>query len=380
MPWGAVSAMELRDEFCRLAVQEDANIRQLCRRFGISGKTGYKWLGRYRQHGAAGVEERSRRPLTSPRRSSAALEQAVLAVRVRHPAWGGRKIAAVLAREGLAAPAASTITEILRRHGHEIGDAALGAGAAGFHRFEHERPNDLWQMDFKGHVPLSTGARLHPLTILDDHSRYCLALEACGDQKTLTVQQALIAAFRRHGLPLSLITDNGAPWGDGPGSPFTPLGVFLIDQGIVISHSRPYHPQTMGKDERFHRSLKAEALSGPPFQSLAAAATDLARWRMVYNTQRPHEALGMAVPAQRYQPSPRDYKEKVEPFDYAPGDTLRRVQDKGRISFKGRELRLPKAFKGRHIALRPTSEDGIYNVYYRHHHIARLDLTSPPEP
>lgn len=374
MPWGALSAMDLRLEFCELAGRDRANVRQLCRRFNISAKTAYKWLDRFREHGLSGLEEQPRRPLRSPGRCALALEQAVLAVRAEHPAWGGRKIRAVLETQGLSSPAASTITAILRRHGCETG--AHGGGAQAFRRFEHARPNDLWQMDFKGHVGLGDGARLHPLTILDDHSRYCLGLAACPDQKTQTVQQVLTSTFRRYGLPLALITDNGAPWGDGPGSPFTPLGVFLIDQGIVISHARPYHPQTMGKDERFHRSLKAEALSGPAFPSLAAAAERLGHWRMVYNTRRPHEALGMAVPATRYQPSPRDFRETVESFDYAPGDHVRRVQAQGRVGFRGRELRLPKAFRGRDVAFRASAEDGVYEVYYRHQRIARFDFTT----
>jgi transposase InsO family protein len=366
--------MDLRLEFCELAGRDGANVRQLCRRFNISAKTAYKWLDRFREHGPSGLEEQPRRPLRSPGRCALALEQAVLAVRAEHPAWGGRKIRAVLETQGLSSPAASTITAILRRHGCETG--AFGGGSPAFRRFEHARPNDLWQMDFKGHVGLGDGARLHPLTILDDHSRYCLGLEACPDQKTQTVQQVLTSTFRRYGLPLALITDNGAPWGDGPGSPFTPLGVFLIDQGIVISHARPYHPQTMGKDERFHRSLKAEALSGPAFPTLAAAAERLGHWRMVYNTRRPHEALGLAVPAARYQPSPRDFRETVEAFDYAPEDHVRRVQAQGRVSFRGRELRLPKAFRGRDVAFRASAEDGVYEVYYRHQRIARFDFTT----
>jgi transposase InsO family protein len=364
--------MDARLEFVMLASVEGANVRNLCRRFGVSPTTGYKWLERWRLEGIAGLQEQSRRPQTSPARSVAAIEDAVLSMRAEHPAWGGRKIARRLKDLGRqAVPAPSTVTAILKRHGVELG--AHGGGQSAFTRFERSRPNQLWQMDFKGHVALHAG-RLHPLTVLDDHSRFSVLLAACANERTETVRQQLIVAFRRYGLPERLITDNGSPWGDGPGNPFTPLGVWLIEQGIKISHSRPYHPQTMGKDERFHRSLKAEVLSSPPFADLAAAERALDRWRTVYNTQRPHEALELAVPASRYQPSPRDYVETIAPFEYAPSDSVRRVQQGGHVSFLGRNLKVPKAFRGKAVAFRPTTQDGVFDVVFRTQTIASVDI------
>lgn len=296
----------------------------------------------------------------------------MLSLRAAHPAWGGRKIARRLADLGHApVPAPSTVTAILRRHAVELG--RFGGGESAFIRFERARPNELWQMDFKGHVAMRAG-RLHPLTVLDDHSRFAVVLAACADQQTETVRTQLVAAFRRYGLPETLITDNGSPWGDGPGNPFTPLGVWLMEQDIKISHSRPYHPQTMGKDERFHRSLKAEALAGPPFADLAAAGRALERWRSVYNTQRPHEALALAVPASRYQPSPRAYVETVAPFQYASDDIVRRVQQGGHVSLLGRGLKVPKAFRGKAIAFRPTDQDGVFQAVFRTHFIATINI------
>jgi len=364
--------MDARLEFVMLASVEGANVRSLCRRFGISPTIGYKWLERWRGHGMAGLQELSRRPQNSPLRSATATENAVLSVRAEHPAWGGRKIARRLKDLGYeAVPAPSTVTAILKRRGIELGK--FGGGQSAFTRFERARPNELWQMDFKGHVALHTG-RLHPLTVLDDHSRFAVVLAACANERTETVRQQLVIAFRRYGLPEGLITDNGSPWGDGPGSPFTPLGVWLIEHGIRISHSRPYHPQTMGKDERFHRSLKAEVLSAPPFADLAAAERALDRWRNVYNTQRPHEAIELAVPASRYQPSPRDYAETIAPFEYAPGDIVRRVQQGGHVSLLGRAVKVPKAFRGKAIAFRPTTQDGVFDVVFRTQMIATIDI------
>jgi hypothetical protein len=374
MPFHEVSKMESKLEFVRLASMEGANVRALCRRFCISPTTGHKWLMRYRQGGVAALEEASRRPLSSPERCAPPIEEAVLAIRAAHPVWGGRKIRRRLVDTGFAdPPAPSTITGILRRNGCEIG--VFGGGAKPWTRFEHARPNDLWQMDFKGWVRLADGGRLHPLTVLDDHSRFSILLAACADQKTATVREALTGAFRRYGLPRAIITDNGSPWGDGPGSPFTPLGVFLIDQDIRIAHSRPYHPQTMGKDERFHRTLKAEAMSGPPFADRDSAARALARWRHVYNQERPHEALGLQKPADRYAASPRPFRENIPPFDYAPACILRRVQDGGRILYERRRRSVPKAFSGKQIALRPTERDGVFEAFYRHQCIGVLDFT-----
>lgn len=380
MPFTGVSAMDFKLEFVRLASAEGANRREMCRRFGISPSLGYRLLSRYAAQGEAGLLERSRRPHGSPRTTSDAIEAAVMAVRADHPVWGGRKIAAVLRRQGHAAPAPSTVTQILRRHGVTLG--AFGGGHAPFIRFEHAAPNDLWQMDFKGHVPLGSGtSRLHPLTVLDDHSRFCVVLEACADQERATVKSSLIKAFRRYGQPWRITADNGPPWGsgwagDGVSRPWTALGVWLLEHDVALSHSRPYHPQTQGKDERFHRTLKAEALSGPPFADLDDAVRRLQSWRTVYNTQRPHQALDLQTPITRYAPSPRAYSDQVAPFAYGPDDLLRRVDD-GRISFKAHRIRVPKAFSGKIVALRPTDIDGQHHLVFRAKTITTIDLTRP---
>lgn len=371
MPFSEVSKMDQRLEFCRLADAPGSNMAQLCARFGVSRQTGYVWLRRYRERGAAGMAERSRRPHGSPGRTDAQMEAAVLAVRAQHPAWGGRKIAAVLRAEQGASPSPSTVTAILRRNGVALN---AGAGQAVYTRFEHDRPNALWQMDFKGHVGLKTGARLHPLTVLDDHSRYALCVAACANERTGTVQAHLARIFGLYGLPDRIMTDNGAPWGNGPGDRFTPLGLFLIDQDIGIVHARPYHPQTMGKDERFHRSLKAEALSGPAFEDLAAAQRGLDAFRESYNTRRPHEALGLRPPVTRYRASARSYNATPAEPEYGPDDQLRRVDTSGHASLQGRKVRLPKAFRTRAVAFRPTATDGVFDVFYRRQKIKTIDL------
>jgi len=367
------SAMSQKLEFVKLATAEGANVSALCRRFEIGRTCGYKLLARYRAEGEAGLVERSRRPHSSPSRSAAEVEAAALVLRAKNPTWGGRKIAQVLERDDVGRPAPSTVTGMLRRNGIELG--AHGGGARPFTRFEHEAPNDLWQMDFKGHVALRVG-RLHPLTVLDDHSRFSVVLAACPDQTTETVKACLIEAFRRYGLPFRMITDNGPPWGDGGLNDFTLLGVWLIEIGIALSHSRPRHPQTLGKDERFHRTLKADALQGPPFDSLEAAQHAFDSWRHVYNAVRPHDALSGAVPLDRYRPSQREFKEIIEPFEYAPGDHLRKIQQRGATSLFGRQFKICKAFVGRVVAFRPTDKDGTFDVFFRHQKIQTIDLAA----
>jgi transposase InsO family protein len=376
MPFQEQSIMSQRDEFARLASQAGANIAELCRRYGISRFTGYKWLRRFyeQRDDKTWMADRSRRPFTSPGKTAAAIEAAVVSVRHAHPAWGGRKIRHVLIADGLAAPSASTITAILGRYG--LLDEAVSSQHRAFLRFEHASPNELWQMDFKGHFATDTG-RCHPLTVLDDHSRFSVCLSACANETGVTVRERLTTAFQHFGLPRAMVMDNGSPWGDGPGSPWTPLTVWLLQLGIRVAHGRPYHPQTQGKDERFHRSLKAEVLDYSRFRDLGDCQQGFDRWRHIYNTRRPHEALGMAVPADRYQVSRRSFPERLEPPEYAPTDIVRKVQAQGLISFKGRQIRLCKAFRGHNLALRPTQEDGIWDACFGPHRIAQVELRNP---
>jgi len=310
--------MSLRQEFVLLAQQEGSNRRELCRRFGISPQTAYKWLARYAVEGEAGLADRSRRPATYPEQTCAELEQRVVDLRREHPAWGGRKIRRRLQDLGYRdVPASSTITDILHRH--DLITPQASAQARAWERFEHAEPNYLWQMDFKGWFALRDGTQCSPLTVLDDHSRFNLLLAACTDTRTPVVQNHLCEAFRRYGLPLRINADNGAPWGS-PAQPgqLTKLEMWLIRLGVRLSHSRPAHPQTNGKDERFHRSFKAEVLAGRYFATSRQAQHAFDHWRDVYNPQRPHEALALATPVTRYKPSPRPYPDRLPPIEYSP--------------------------------------------------------------
>ena len=377
MPWQPKDLMETKKEFIALALQEGANRRELCRRFGITPKAGYALLARFSHEGVAGLQPRSRRPLRSPGQTEDEVVQAVLLVRSSHPAWGGRKIARWLLDHGHErVPAPSTITAILRRH--RLLDDRLCEQNTHWQRFEHEHPNALWQIDFKGHFDTAQ-ARCHALTLLDDHSRFNLLLHACKDVRTDSVQPQLERALRRYGLPVRINADNGAPWGSPRQAEhgLSELSVWLIRLGIRVSHSRPYHPQTNGKLERFHRSLEREALAGRAFLDLPQVQQTLNRWREVYNHERPHDALGLATPASRYAASVRSMPEKLAPIEYAPSDEVQVVKWDGRVDWRGRRLKVSNALHRLPIAFRPDpTSDGAYDVYFCHHRFMRIEMNS----
>lgn len=373
MPWKEITAMSQRQEFVSLAHEASVPFSELARRFGISRKTAYKWLRRHQAGGS--LADQSRRPVQSPTRTAPEVEKAVVAWRQRHPCWGGRKLAQVLRNEGYdGVPAPSTITHILRRHGL-LGEVGSG-GTPRWTRFEHPAPNDLWQMDFKG--TFAVGARrCDPLTVLDDHSRYNLVLQATADMKAATVRAALTDAFRRYGLPRRMNMDNGSPWGSpgGDSRGLSALAVWLVRLGIHLSFSTPGHPQSNGKDERFHRSLKAEVIARRYFDTTAQVQQAFDQWRSIYNHVRPHQALGLAVPASRYRPSPRCFPEVLPTIDYAPDDYTARVMTNGIVHLLGHTLKVSNALHGHLIAARPHhDQDGLFDLFFAHHRLTTIDL------
>jgi transposase InsO family protein len=334
-------------------------------------------LGRADRDCEESYADRSRRPHASPSRTAAAVETAVLSLRDAHPAWGGRKLRRRLIDLGHdLVPSASTITEILRRHDRLDTDAADRHGP--YQRFARESPNELWQMDFKAQFPTDEGA-CHALSVLDDCSRFALGLEACADQRLDTVKGRLTGIFRCYGLPHAMLADNGPPWGnsDDAHSRYTRLEVWLIQLGIPLYHGRPYHPQTQGKDERFHRTIEAELVGRRRFASLRECQQAFLRWREVYNTERPHEAIDLDTPSRHYRPSPRSFPESLPPVEY-PDRLVRKVQANGRISFAGRKWPVGKAFANHPVALRPTLRDGSYHVFFCQQQVATIDLCDPP--
>jgi transposase InsO family protein len=378
MAWQERDTVSIRLEFVQLALQPGANVRELCRRFEISPKTGYKWLERYAEGNGelASLQDRSRRPLSSPRRSSRDLEEAAIELRVMHPAWGARKIARRLLVKGQGQLPPSTVNSILHRHG--LIGARASEKTSPVQRFEHEQPNALWQMDFKGNFPTLAGP-CHPLTILDDHSRFNLALTANSRTTAAHIQPQLQEVFQRYGLPVRINVDNGPPWGaaEAVEHGLTKLTVWLIRLGITVSHSRPYRPQTNGKIERFHRTLNDEVIAGQHFADHQQVQRAFDYWRPVYNFERPHEALHMGTPIQRYRTSEFPMPQMLPDIVYRSDDLVLKVAAPGKINFKGRRWSVSRALSGLEIALRPDPDtDGCFDLYFCHQRFASIDLNN----
>jgi transposase InsO family protein len=363
--------VSLRSQFVTRAGAGAVSFSELCSEYSISRKTGYKWLRRHREGGGGGLADLPRQPRRQPGRLREEVEGRIVRLRQERPVWGARKLRKLLAREGVSPlPAKSTVNEVLKRNG--LIDPAASEASRPFVRFERPEPNSLWQMDFKGWFNTAERA-CHPLTVLDDHSRYAVCLAALPGERTELVQSSLEDAFARYGLPEAILTDNGSPWGSDSEHKHTVLGAWLMRLGIEHLHTRPYHPQTNGKDERFHRTLKLEVTGGREWHGLAHCQEAFDEWRDRYNAERPHEALGDLSPAERYRPSQRAYTGTPPPPEYPEGALTRMVDEKGKISLHGRKLLVGRAFRRDRVMLEPAP-DGRMAVIYGRSRVATLDL------
>lgn len=363
--------MRSKLEFVKLASVAGASMRALCRSYGVSPMTGYEWLRRYAEGGEPALIERSRRARSSPYKTPRDVEEQILALR-DETHWGGRKIAHVLNQEvPKLALRRGAVNSVLKRNGRIA--ESVSEQHHPWHRFEHAEPNDLWQMDFMG--AFATGDEpCHALTVLDDHSRFSLMLRACTNEQTPTVQTALTDTFERYGLPWRMTMDNGSPWGDDGSGVLTKLTAWLIRCGVRVSHSRPYHPQTQGKDERFHQTLQHELVNWVVYRDLAETQLAFDRWRDRYNLRRPHESLDMKTPASRYRTSQRLFSATLAPIEYDTSDHVRKVDTEGMISFRNRSVRVGRGCAGMRVAVRPIDPEGQFGVFFCHQQIATINL------
>ncbi len=353
MPWKVTNVMEERIKFIVRALNRDTVFSDLCKEFGVSRSTGYRWLNRYQECcNIFEVKELSRKPHRSPTKTSSEHETRVKALRLRY-GWGAKKLRVILGQEGVDLPVI-TINRILKRQGLVKPEICHRPALK---RFERACPNELWQMDFKGDYALRSG-RCYPLSILDDHSRFVVGLYALANQKGESVSSCLVDTFERYGLPEAMLMDHGTPWWSNTnGYGLTWLAVSLIKQGIRLYNSGIRHPQTQGKVERFHRTLKDSirhvgkvSNCGKP-KTIPEWEKALERFSKDYNFKRPHEALAMRVPADRYKSSPWKYNPNPAEWEYPPGAIVKRLNPQGCLGYNGGRYFVCEALSKEYVQL-----------------------------
>lgn len=364
MSWETKTVMEQREAFVEAAERGEERFAALCRRYQISRKTGYKWLKRAQE--GQQLTDQSRRPNRQPSKTPDDVEAQILAMREAHPTWGGRMIKASLEGKGYEnIPSARTCCAILKRNG--CIDPEEARKHRPFQRFEREKCNQLWQTDFKGDFLLGDGTRCYPLTILDDHSRFSIRIEPKSDTKE--VKESFIQTFKEFGLPDAVLSDNGPQFSGFRGG-YTQFERFLMDLDVAPIHGRIMHPQTQGKIERFHRTLKAEALRDIP-DTMEEMNRQFQEWRWFYNELRPHSALGMKPPSTVYRPSQRKY-EVPKPFEYNQEARLVKINNWGYLRFGPIQVYLSETMADTYMEIRP-SENDTFQVIYRNYRIATVD-------
>lgn len=358
MPWTETAIVDQRTEFVLRTLRNVEPFGELCREFGISRKTGYKWKERFLQQGLDGLGDRSRRPQASPSEVGEAMLCRIVNLKVAHPGWGARKLRAVLARTTPkdALPSESSFKRILDKAGLVEHRRRVRSEQAG--RLQTparaERPNHVWTIDFKGWWYTRNRLRFEPLTVRDDFSRYVLCAQALDDARTETVREQLVRVFERHGLPEVIRSDNGAPFA-ACNSPLglSRLSAWWLTLGIQLDRIPPGRPDQNGGHERMHRDLAREVESRAEYDAATQqAAIDV--WRSTFNEQRPHEALGMRVPRELYQTSPRKFDPTPIELTY-PGEYLtRKINHTGRVNIHSTCIQVSAALRGMNVGLQPT--------------------------
>lgn len=369
MPWERRTVYEQREEFAQAAM-ECRNFSALCREFGISRRTGYKWLERYKA--GMPMSDRSRRPARNPGKTPPEVEARILAVR-EDCGWGAKTIHKVLEREGCTElPCIKTVNNILRRNGCIQEDESLKRRP--FQRFEKDACNRMWQTDFKGEFRMADGNYCFPLDILDDHSRFLICIKPNLSTGNVVIP-TFIKAFRTFGMPDSILSDNGAQFA-GFKKGYTQFEKWLMDLDILPIHGRIKHPQTQGKIERFHRTLKSELLKRHSIADIEDAERQFQCWREKYNHMRPHEALGMRCPGEVYDPSGRKYPEEISPYEYGGQYHVIKVNSWGYVRFDKWQIYLSETMIGQNIEFRPSSDGETFAACYRNYKIAEFDTST----
>ena len=369
MPWERKTVEEQRKAFAE-AAKETKNFSALCREFGITRKTGYKWVERYAE--SADLSDKSRKPFKVANRTPIETEEQIVALRGENPGWGAKKLKEVLERQGYAVPCLKTVNNILKRYGCISAEESMKHQA--FTRFEKEHCNEMWQTDFKGEFRMADNNYCYPLNIFDDHSRFAIKIEPALSTANKVIP-AFRSAFYEYGMPNSVLSDNGAQFA-GFRQGYTQFEKWLMNHDILPIHGRIKHPQTQGKIERFHRTMQEELLKHTVMENIDDANNKFQLWREKYNNIRPHEALGMKCPAEVYIPSNRAYSDEVSPYEYGGQFHVIKVNSWGYARFDKWQVYLSETMINEHIEFRPNPHGDSFIACYRNFKIAEFDTLS----
>ena len=371
MSWRNKTVEEERIEFVKRVLNHEKSKSALCREYDISRPTGDKWIKRYLNGEPMG--DKSRRPFHTANKISTEDEQRIINARKKEPALGAYKTRKILVTAGWNdAPSISTFNAVFKRNGLITKEAS--EAAKHIVRFEKEYANEMWQMDFKGNFLMQNGVRCHPLSIMDDYSRFCLCGDAKVNEQLWGLKESLIRTFIEYGLPFSILCDNGTPWGSSQSTSITKFEVWMMELGILTIHIRPQHPQTQGKIERFNGSYKKERLKFYTPLDIEDAQRCREEYREFYNNVRPHCSLDYDVPASRYTPSSKKYNDKITEWDYGENAIVKPVKSSGYVTYGSKGYFLSEGLGEKEIALVPSEEDGIFNVVFRQFRVAKLNL------
>lgn len=380
MAWKETSPVNQRYEFILEYEKRELSMAALCREFGISQKTGYKWLKRWKEApDPDSLRDRSRAPLTCPHRMEKEIRELLLACRSRYPRRGARKLLSQLKVSHPAVetwPAASTVTWMLKHEGLVVPRRRRPRASPSGVFSPCPHANDTWSIDFKGWWTLGNGAICYPLTILDSSSRYLLRLQGVDAQSEERTRPIVEAAFREYGLPGTIRSDNGPPFGSVGLGGLTKLAIWWMRLGILPERIDPGRPQQNGRHERMHKTLKEEvATTGADGADMHSQQRELERFLRDYNEVRPHEAHGQAPPSTVYTASARPYPERLPKPEYESGMTVRRVDDGGQVRMDGERFYVGRAFSGEDLGL-VRGEDGEWTVRFCAKELGRLDRKS----
>lgn len=366
MPWESKTVENLRKEFVT-ASRTSKNFSSLCREFGISRRTGYKWVERAKVTDDLSDLSHARKNVCN--KTTSEIEDLIMSVRSDNPGWGGKTIRQVLTNQGYEdLPCIKTFNNILKRNGCVSKEESLKHKP--FVRFEKEQCNEMWQTDFKGEFLTKDNKYCFPLDIIDDHSRFLIKIKPLENTANAVIP-CFKEAFYEYGLPGSVLSDNGAQFA-GFRQGYTQFEKWLMNHDVLPIHGRIKHPQTQGKIERFHRTLKQELLKHNTFDDLLHAEQALGEWRIKYNNIRPHEALNMRCPAEVYIPSNRTYTDKVKPYEYGGQYHIIKVNNWGYVRFGGWQIYLSETMCDEHLEFRPNPHGDSFIVCYRNFKIAEF--------